>query len=131
MPNRFAKLGSFAKNTNNGWDRFISEHGETERWRVGLSKITELLATMRTIELVGMNGSIDWCCHPHFDSSSIFGAILDDKKGGQFHISAAADGVRHRQFYWLYQCFGNALLAPRRNRRVRRLHTCGTTDRLT
>jgi GH15 family glucan-1,4-alpha-glucosidase len=29
-----------------------------------------------------------------------FGAILDDKKGGRFQISAASDGVRHKQFYW-------------------------------
>jgi len=31
-----------------------------------------------------MNDSIDWYRCPHFDSPSIFGAILDDKKGGQF-----------------------------------------------
>jgi len=49
---------------------------------------------------VGMNGSIDWYCYPQFDSPSIFGAILDDKKGGRFQISAGADGVRHKQFYW-------------------------------
>jgi GH15 family glucan-1,4-alpha-glucosidase len=55
---------------------------------------------MRTVALVGMNGSMDWYCYPHFDSPSIFGAILDDKKGGRFQISADADGVRHKQFYW-------------------------------
>ena len=47
-----------------------------------------------------MNGSIDWYCYPHFDSPSIFGAILDDKNGGCFRISADSDGVRHKQFYW-------------------------------
>jgi len=31
---------------------------------------------------------------------AFFGAILDDKKGGRFQISASADGVRHKQFYW-------------------------------
>ena len=59
-----------------------------------------IIGNMRTIALVGMNGSIDWYCYPHFDSPSIFGAILDDKKGGRFQISAEADGVRHKQFYW-------------------------------
>jgi GH15 family glucan-1,4-alpha-glucosidase len=59
-----------------------------------------IIGNMRTVALVGMNGSIDWYCYPHFDSPSLFGAILDDKKGGRFQISAGADGVRHKQFYW-------------------------------
>ncbi len=59
-----------------------------------------IIGNMRTVALVGMNGSIDWYCYPHFDSPSIFGAILDDKKGGRFQISADGDGVRHKQFYW-------------------------------
>jgi GH15 family glucan-1,4-alpha-glucosidase len=59
-----------------------------------------IIGNMRTVALVGMNGSIDWYCCPHFDSPSIFGAILDDKKGGCFRISADSDGVRHKQFYW-------------------------------
>jgi GH15 family glucan-1,4-alpha-glucosidase len=59
-----------------------------------------IIGNMRTVALVGMNGSIDWYCYPHFDSPSIFGAILDDKNGGRFRISADSDGVRHKQFYW-------------------------------
>jgi GH15 family glucan-1,4-alpha-glucosidase len=59
-----------------------------------------IIGNMRTLALVGMNGSVDWYCYPHFDSPSIFGAILDDKKGGRFQISADPDGVRHKQFYW-------------------------------
>ena len=59
-----------------------------------------IIGNMRTVALVGMNGSIDWYCYPQFDSPSIFGAILDDKKGGRFQISAGAGGVRHKQFYW-------------------------------
>jgi GH15 family glucan-1,4-alpha-glucosidase len=59
-----------------------------------------IIGNMRTVALVGINGSIDWYCYPRFDSPSIFGAILDDKKGGRFQISAEADGVRHKQFYW-------------------------------
>jgi len=59
-----------------------------------------IIGNMRTVALVGLNGSIDWYCYPHFDSPSVFGAILDDKKGGRFQISAASDGVRHKQFYW-------------------------------
>ncbi len=59
-----------------------------------------IIGNMRTVALVSMNGSIDWYCYPHFDSPSIFGAILDDKHGGCFRISAASDDVRHKQFYW-------------------------------
>ncbi len=59
-----------------------------------------VIGNMRTVALVGLNGSVDWYCSPHFDSPSIFGAILDDKKGGRFQIAAVADRVRHKQFYW-------------------------------
>ena len=59
-----------------------------------------IIGNMRTVALVGMNGSIDWYCYPHFDSPSIFGAILDDNKGGRFQICPVGDQVRHKQFYW-------------------------------
>lgn len=59
-----------------------------------------IIGNMRTVALVGMNGSIDWYCYPHFDSPSIFGAILDDKKGGRFQICPVGDRVRNKQFYW-------------------------------
>ena len=59
-----------------------------------------IVGNMRTAALVGMNGSIDWYCAPHFDSPSVFGAILDDKKGGRFQISPVAERVKSRQFYW-------------------------------
>src|SRR5271165_1443450 len=59
-----------------------------------------IIGNMRTVALVGINGSIDWYCFPRFDSPSIFGAILDDKKGGRFQICPITDDVRHKQFYW-------------------------------
>jgi GH15 family glucan-1,4-alpha-glucosidase len=59
-----------------------------------------IIGNMRTVALVGKNGSIDWYCYPNFDSPSIFGAILDDGKGGRFQICPVGDEARNKQFYW-------------------------------
>ncbi len=59
-----------------------------------------LIGNMRTSALVGVNGSIDWFCFPYFDSPSVFGAVLDDRKGGRFKIAAQGNGATHRQYYW-------------------------------
>ena len=59
-----------------------------------------LIGNMRTSALVGMNGSIDWFCFPHFDSPSIFASILDERKGGWFKISPLTSTTKHKQFYW-------------------------------
>ena len=59
-----------------------------------------IIGDMHTAALVGMNGSIDWFCFPHFDSPSVFAAILDDKKGGCFKIAPASGEPTCRQHYW-------------------------------
>ena len=59
-----------------------------------------IIGDMRTVALVGMNGSIDWFCFPYFDSPSVFATILDHKKGGRFKISPADSEVTYKQFYW-------------------------------
>lgn len=60
-----------------------------------------IIGDMRTVAMVGMNGSIDWFCYPNFDSPSVFGAILDSEKGGSFSVAPIApDQVTHKQFYW-------------------------------
>ncbi len=59
-----------------------------------------LIGDMHSAALVGMDGSIDWLCFPHFDSPSVFAAILDDEKGGRFKIAPASEGAARKQLYW-------------------------------
>ncbi len=50
-----------------------------------------IIGDLHSIALVGLDGSIDWMCLPHIDSPSVFGALLDDKKGGRFSINPLND----------------------------------------
>jgi GH15 family glucan-1,4-alpha-glucosidase len=59
-----------------------------------------LIGNLRTAALVGMDGSIDWLCLPHLDSSGVFAAILNDHKGGRFRIAPIGDRFRRKGFYW-------------------------------
>ncbi len=59
-----------------------------------------IIGDLHSVALVGMDGSIDWLCLPHFDSPSVFAAILDDEKGGRFKIAPVSESVNHRQLYW-------------------------------
>lgn len=59
-----------------------------------------IVGNMHTVALVGINGSIDWLCLPHFDSPSVFCGILDDHQGGAFKICPTTQDITEKQFYW-------------------------------
>lgn len=57
-----------------------------------------LIGNCRSAALINKSGSIDWCCLPEFNSSSVFAKILDEEKGGSFEI-VVDDSYRIVQTY--------------------------------
>ena len=57
-----------------------------------------IIGNMFSAALVGIDGSIDWCCLPRFDSPSVFAAILDDENGGKFQIRPRGPFESHQSY---------------------------------
>jgi GH15 family glucan-1,4-alpha-glucosidase len=51
------------------------------------------------LALVSKDANIGWMCLPRFDSSFVFGTLLDDEKGGRFSIQPEWDSYTSEQSY--------------------------------
>jgi GH15 family glucan-1,4-alpha-glucosidase len=57
-----------------------------------------IIGNCRTAALVSKTGSIEWCCLPKFDSSSVFAKILDEEIGGHFSVKNTEDFEISQQY---------------------------------
>lgn len=48
---------------------------------------------------IATNTNVEWMCWPFFDSSFIFGGLLDHEKGGEFSILPASENFESKQYY--------------------------------
>src|SRR5213593_5230297 len=58
-----------------------------------------VIGDLHTVALVGMDGSLDFLCLPHFDSPSVFAALVDAERGGRFQIAPVLEGATRKQLY--------------------------------
>jgi GH15 family glucan-1,4-alpha-glucosidase len=58
-----------------------------------------IVGDLRTVALVGTDGTIDWFCPSRFDAPSLFGALLDVRKGGYFSLWSRTSRTRPKQPY--------------------------------
>lgn len=65
--------------------RTIGEHG--------------IVGNLDTAALVALDGAVDYLCWPHMDSPTIFAALLDPEKGGEFTVEPMLADARRMQLY--------------------------------
>jgi GH15 family glucan-1,4-alpha-glucosidase len=57
-----------------------------------------IIGNMLSAALVSLEGAIDWCCLPRFDSPSVFAALLDSRKGGSFQIRPSGEFIFSQEY---------------------------------
>src|SRR5690242_13757323 len=58
-----------------------------------------IIGDLYTVALVGLDGSIDFMCFPHFDSPTVFASLLDPEKGGHFKLAPQVPEMHRKQLY--------------------------------
>ena len=58
-----------------------------------------IVGDLNTVALVALDGTVDFCCFPRFDSPTIFASLLDPERGGHFRISPELNGAKRKQLY--------------------------------
>ncbi len=57
-----------------------------------------LLGDGRTVALVARDGAVDWLAWPNLDSPSVFAAVLDPERGGDFRLEPAEPYTMSRRY---------------------------------
>src|ERR1700686_4813466 len=65
--------------------RTIGEHG--------------IIGNLKTAALVALDGTVDFMCWPSLDSPTVFAALLDPEKGGEFSLNPQLSNARTMQTY--------------------------------
>lgn len=58
-----------------------------------------LIGNCSYLALIDTDGNVGWLCWPRFDSSFIFGGLLDKNKGGHFAVKPEAEDYTSTQTY--------------------------------
>lgn len=58
-----------------------------------------LIGNCAFLGLIKMDTSVAWLCWPRFDSSFVFGSLLDTNKGGEYSVRPAVGEFQAQQYY--------------------------------
>ena len=84
-----------------------------------------IVGDLRTVALVGTDGTVDWYCPSRFDAPALFGALLDARKGGYFSLSSHVTTAPEADVPAGHQHPAHPVPRRRGGRRGHRLHGPG------